>query len=164
VQVTVQGLDISVKGPRGQLQRRFNDLVEIKQEGEGLVVTPRGNDKRGRAMQGLSRSLLNNMVEGVSNGFKKSLEVHGVGYKVAAEGAGLKLDLGFSHSINFELPAGLSATVQGSRVTIEGVDKELLGQTAANIRALRPPEPYKGKGIRYVDENVRRKEGKKAVG
>ena len=160
----MKGQTVKVKGPKGALERRMNDLVEMKIDGTNVLVSTKGNDKRVSAMHGLARSLLFNMVEGVTNGYKKQLEVQGVGYKASLQGRTLKLEVGYSHPVLFELPKGVDAKVEGLMLTLEGVDKELLGQTCADLRARKPPEPYKGKGIRYTTEHVRRKEGKKAVG
>ncbi|HEV8324412.1 MAG TPA: 50S ribosomal protein L6 [Myxococcota bacterium] len=164
VQVEVAGATVKVKGPKGALERRFNDLVEVTVEGSNAVVKTRGNDKRVSAMHGLTRSLLRNMVDGVTQGYSRAIEVQGVGYKASMQGRTLKLEVGYSHPVLFELPKGVDAKVDGLVVTLASIDKELLGQTCADIRARKPPEPYKGKGIRYTTEFVRRKEGKKAVG
>ncbi len=166
VTVKIEGQNITVKGPKGELSRTIHPLASAELDGDNLVVK-RANDSRYcRAIHGLTRSLLNNMVVGVSQGFKKELLVVGIGYKVDAQGNTLKLNIGFSHPIEFPLPKGITAKVERQKdikITLEGIDKELLGLTAARIRALRPPEPYKGKGIRYVDEEIIRKAGKAAA-
>ncbi len=164
VEVKIDGQGVEVKGPKGVLSRQFHPLVEITQDEGALKVNPREQNQQGKALWGLSRTLLNNMVVGVSAGFTKVMEISGVGYKAEMAGATLKLALGFSHPVNFELPQGISGSVEKNTiVTLTGVDKELLGQTCASIRAYRPPEPYKGKGIKYAGEVIRRKVGKAGV-
>ena len=161
VEVKINGQDVEVKGPKGKLARTFHPLVEITQESDGLKVAPREATQEGRSLWGLSRSLLNNMVVGVSDGFSKVLEVNGVGYRAEVAGSTLKMALGFSHPVEFALPEGISAQVEKNTViTVSGIDRELLGQTCATIRGFRPPEPYKGKGIKYANEFIRRKAGK----
>lgn len=151
---------VSVKGPMGELSRQFPRTISLNRE-EGVINVTRPNDEgKQRALHGLSRSLLNNMVTGVTTGFTKTLEVQGVGYRAQMQGSNLQLALGFSHPVVVAPPEGISFTVEGPRVSIGGIDKERVGQVAANIRKLRPPEPYKGKGIRYSGEKVRRKAGK----
>jgi large subunit ribosomal protein L6 len=151
---------VSVKGPKGELSRQFPATISLDRD-EGVINVTRPNDEgKQRALHGLSRSLLNNMVTGVTTGFVKTLEVQGVGYRAQMRGSNLQLALGFSHPVIVSPPSGISFTVEGPRVNIEGIDKERVGQVAANIRKLRPPEPYKGKGIRYTGERVRRKAGK----
>lgn len=161
VTVTVgEGNSVSVKGPKGELTRQFPASISFDRD-EGVINVTRPNDEgKQRALHGLSRSLLNNMVTGVSTGFTKVLEVQGVGYRAQMQGSNLQLALGFSHPVVVAPPAGITFTVEGPRVNVEGIDKEKVGQVAANIRKLRPPEPYKGKGIRYSGERVRRKAGK----
>jgi len=162
VQVVIEGQRVVVKGSKGELQRQFDPQVQVAlQEGE-LVVTRSGDDPAVRALHGLTRALLANMVEGVSTGFRKSLEIEGVGYRAEVQGKDLVLMLGFSHPVRYPCPTGLAFRVeQGNRIIhVEGIDKELVGETAARIRAIRGPEPYKGKGIRYQGERVRRKAGK----
>jgi large subunit ribosomal protein L6 len=147
------------------LQREFHPDVSIEQENGALLVKRPDDEQRHRALHGLSRSLLANMVEGVSNGYTRVLEIQGVGYRAAKTGDALTLALGFSHPVEIFAPEGVSFNVEGNtRIRIEGIDKELVGQVAANIRAIRKPEPYKGKGIRYQGENVRRKAGKAGKG
>ncbi len=151
----------SVKGPKGQLQREIHPLSNVSVEDDVIHVTPVDESRDARALWGLTRTLINNMVVGVTEGFKKGLEIVGVGYRVEQKGNTLVFSLGFSHPVEFELPKGISATLdKQNKVMLEGIDKELLGHTAAKVRAFRPPEPYKGKGVRYMNEHVRRKVGK----
>lgn len=164
VEVKIAGQQVDVKGPKGSLSREFHPMVEVLKEDASLRVTPREESQEARALWGLSRSLLNNMVTGVSQGFVRVLEINGVGYRAEVAGNTLKLALGFSHPVDFTLPKGIDASVEKNTVvTLSGIDKELLGQTAATIRAFRPPEPYKGKGIKYKEETIRRKVGKAGV-
>jgi len=164
VEVTIKGQKVDVKGPKGSLSRELHPLVEVVSQDNELRVKPREQSIKAKALWGLSRSLLNNMVLGVSQGFSKVLEINGVGYRAELSGDTLKLSLGFSHPVEFKLPKGVSATVEKNTViTLTSIDKELLGQTAATIRAFRPPEPYKGKGIKYADEVIRRKVGKAGI-
>jgi len=164
VDVKVAGSAVTVKGKLGQLQKSFNAGMKITVE-EGKVLVERADDSRSnRSLHGLTRSLISNMVTGVSKGFFKTLLIEGVGYKVVAKGAGLEFALGYSHAITLSPPDGISfKTPKPTELTIEGLDKQLVGQVAADIRKLRKPEPYKGKGIRYSGERVRRKAGKTAV-
>jgi large subunit ribosomal protein L6 len=155
-----EGNHITVKGPKGELARQFPATVAFSQE-DGVVTVTRENDEgKQRALHGLSRSLLNNMVTGVTTGFTKTLEVQGVGYRAQMQGSSLQLALGFSHPVVVAPPEGITFNVEGPRILVQGIDNEQVGQVAANIRKLRPPEPYKGKGIRYLGERVRRKAGK----
>ncbi len=164
VEAKIDGQYIEVKGPKGKLSRTLNDLVELSQENGSIRVKPVDDSLKARGMWGLARSLINNMVLGVSQGFSKVLEINGVGYRAEISGKSLKLSLGFSHPVVYDLPEGISATVDKNTViTLTGIDNELLGQTAATVRAFRPPEPYKGKGIKYADETIRRKVGKAGV-
>lgn len=161
VEVTLDGKSVKVKGPKGELHREISEFVEVVMDG-GIIEVRRPDDSRSaRSHQGLNRSLIANMVEGVSAGFKRSLEINGVGYRAELRGAFIRFDLGYSHPIMFELPPSVSAVIERqTQLTLESVDKELLGQVAAKIRSLRKPEPYKGKGIKYSDEVIRRKVGK----
>ena len=162
VTVDIEGQEVKVDGPKGSLSMTVNALVDLKVE-EGLVVfVPNGNDRKSEAMAGTTRALVQNMVLGVSEGFEKRLELQGVGYRAQAKGNQLSLQLGFSHPVDYELPEGISAeTPSQTEIVISGNDKQQVGQVCAEIRGFRPPEPYKGKGIRYQGEYVRRKEAKK---
>jgi large subunit ribosomal protein L6 len=161
VSVSLNGQTLSVKGPKGELSRTFHPEMKITVDGPTVVVTRPSDEARHRALHGLTRSLVNNMVEGVAKGFSRVLEIQGVGYKAEKKGAALQLSLGFSHPVAYPTPAGITFTVDNNTVLkIEGPDKELVGQVAAEIRSLRKPEPYKGKGVRYQGETVRRKAGK----
>lgn len=162
VTVTLSGQDITVKGPVGELSHTVHGLVKVSQEENNLVTTVAEESKQAWAQAGTARALINNMVEGVSKGFEKKLVLQGVGYRAKAAGKSVDLSLGFSHPIKHEIPAGITVeTPSQTEITLKGADKQLVGQTAANIRAYRKPEPYKGKGVRYSDEYVRRKEAKK---
>lgn len=162
VTVTLSGQDITVKGPAGELSRTIHSDVVISQE-ENTIVTNIANEGKGAwAQAGTARALINNMIIGVSAGFEKKLILNGVGYRAKAAGQNLNLSLGFSHPVDHAIPAGIKVeTPSQTEIVLKGADKQLVGQVAANIRAYRKPEPYKGKGIRYSDENVRRKEAKK---
>jgi len=164
VQVEINGSYVKVTGPRGNLDRTIDPEIRLHLEDGRLLVTRPSDEARHRAMHGLTRALLANMVTGVENGFRKTVELVGVGYRAQKQGEKLVLALGFSHPVEIEPPAGIAFTVEGPRVHIDGTDKELVGQVAANIRKLRPPEPYLGKGIRYLGERVRRKAGKSGKG
>ncbi|MDH4146742.1 MAG: 50S ribosomal protein L6 [Acidimicrobiia bacterium] len=162
VEVAVDGRDVTVKGPKGTLSHTVPPTITVRQ-GEGAILVERGDDEReSRALHGLTRSLVNNMVVGVSDGFRRELEIVGVGYRATAQGdARLELALGFSHPVSVEAPAGITFEVPAAtRIAVVGIDKQLVGQVAANIRSLRKPEPYKGKGIRYAGERIIRKAGK----
>ena len=162
VTVTLDGQTVSVKGPKGERSWTVADEIEVTQGDDGLNLTMREDNQRSRAMWGLSRTLVDNMVVGVTTGFEKSLDLVGVGYRAAMKGNALSLQLGFSHDVNIEPPAGVTFAVpKQTEIKISGADKQAVGQIAAVIRKLRPPEPYKGKGVRYTGEKVRRKEGKK---
>lgn len=161
VSVDIDGQSVKVKGPKGELNRQFHERVTVSLD-EGEAVVNRLDDTReSRALHGLSRALLANMVQGVSDGFKKELEVVGVGYRAQLKGRDIEMQLGFSHPVNFSAPDGITFEVpEPTKIVISGIDKELVGQVAANIRKIRPPEPYKGKGVRYSGEHIRRKAGK----
>lgn len=162
VTVTLEGQTVTVKGPKGQLAWTVADEIEVRQEGGELMLTKRQDSGRAQAMWGLSRTLVANMVEGVTTGFERTLELVGVGYRAAMKGQALSMQLGFSHEVEVPPPAGIAFTVpKQTEIKISGIDKQAVGETAARIRRLRPPEPYKGKGVRYAGEKVRRKEGKK---
>lgn len=161
VQVTIADDNhVTVKGPKGQLERQFPRTMHLTQEDHTLLVSRPNDEGKQRALHGLSRTLLDNMVTGVTTGFTRTLEVQGVGYRAQLQGTSLQLALGFSHPVVVPPPDGITFAVEGPRVHVQGIDKEHVGQVAANIRKLRPPEPYKGKGIRYLGERVRRKAGK----
>jgi large subunit ribosomal protein L6 len=164
VTVTIDGPSVTVAGPQGTLSRALPQPIAIHQEGEALVVTRPDDERSHRALHGLSRSLVANMVTGVTQGFSKELEIVGVGYRAVAKGPGaLELSLGFSHTVPFTAPEGVTFEVpSATRVVVRGIDKEKVGQVAANIRKIRKPEPYKGKGVRYAGERVLRKAGKAA--
>ena len=164
VDVKVDGRTISVKGPKGTLEREIPGTITITQDGDTLVCERPNDENKTKAMHGLTRSLVNNMVIGVTDGFTKNLEIVGVGYRAIAQGPSkLELQLGFSHPVPFEAPDGVTFEVPvPTKITVRGFDKQLVGQVAANIRKIRKPEPYKGKGIRYADERVLRKAGKSA--
>jgi len=162
VEILIAGQGVTVKGKNGTLERVFNDAVEIIQEENALKAVPREGFDDGWAQAGTARALLNSMVIGVTDGFEKKLELNGVGYRAQAQGTKLNLTLGFSHPVVYEMPKGISVeTPSQTEIVVKGSDKQLVGQVAANIRGYRPPEPYKGKGVRYSDEIVRRKEAKK---
>ena len=160
VSVEVAAQAVTVKGPKGELSTPTHPKIEYAVEGAMVHVTRVDDTRVARAQHGLRRTLLANLVEGVSKGFSKTLEVIGVGYKVAAAGNTVTLTVGFSHPVDFKLPAGIEAKVEGNKLTLSGIDKVLLGETAARIRRVRPPEPFKGKGIKYEAETIRRKAGK----
>ncbi len=164
VTVTLSGALVNVKGPQGTLERRLPEGITIVQEGDTLVVSRPDDERRHRALHGLSRSLVANMVSGVTEGFSKELEIVGVGYRAMAKGStALELALGFSHPVLVDAPEGISFEVPApTRIVVKGIDKEKVGQVAADIRKLRKPEPYKGKGVRYANERVLRKAGKAA--
>jgi large subunit ribosomal protein L6 len=162
VEVKVAGNTVTAKGPKGELTHEMLPGFEVVIEEGQAEVRKSSVEKNAAALHGLSRALVNNIVEGVATGFSKSLEVVGTGYRAQVQGNTLVLNLGFSHPIEFELPAGISAAVEGNRITVSGIEKQVVGEVAAKIRRYRPPEPYKGKGVRYVGEHVRRKAGKSA--
>ena len=159
---SISGQTVEVKGPKGTRSFTASDDVTLTIEGETIKVTPRGLSKRARAQWGMSRSMIANLVTGVTTGFRKEMEIQGVGYRAAMRGRDLQLQLGFSHEVLYEVPEGVTvASPKQTEISVEGIDQQLVGQVAANIRAWKKPEPYKGKGIRYKGEFVFRKEGKK---
>lgn len=162
VDVKLESDEVLVSGPKGKLRQQFlSDVVEVKLEDGRVLVGRRGDAKQHRSAHGLTRTLIANMVEGVSKGFRKSLEITGVGYRVAKSGENLTLSLGYSHPVAFEAPQGIALSVEGqTKIHVDGIDKQAVGQVAADIRRLREPEPYKGKGIRYEGERIRKKLGK----
>jgi len=157
VDVTIDGQDVTVKGPKGTLSRTISEPLSVPRQEDGSILVTRPDDeRRSRSLHGLSRTLINNMVIGVTEGYSKQLEIVGTGYRVAAKGQGIELSLGFSHTVTVEPPEGITFTVDGNlKITVSGISKEQVGEVAANIRKIRPPEPYKGKGVRYAGENVR---------
>ena len=162
VTATVEGKTVKVKGPKGELKVTLVPEVDASVGADGVTLTPREDMENARAMWGMSRTLVNNLVTGVTTGFSQKLEIQGVGYRAAVQGKNLNLQLGFSHDVSYPIPAGIAITAEKpTMLTVAGIDKQLVGQVAAEIRAYRKPEPYKGKGVRYVGEYVRRKEGKK---
>ncbi|MBU0495787.1 MAG: 50S ribosomal protein L6 [Chloroflexi bacterium] len=161
VTVQFEGQHITVHGPLGTLERELVPDMQVTQEGDTLVVRRPSDSKRHKAFHGLTRSLVANMVIGVSEGYRKDLEIHGVGYKAQMIGDAIEIQVGYSHPVRMEPPAGIKFTLEGAqRVGVQGIDKELVGEVAARIRAIRKPEPYLGKGIRYAGEQIRRKAGK----
>lgn len=163
VKIQVQGRRVNVEGPKGKLEYTAPEGVDVLIEDKQVVFKRKGEAREYRALHGLVRSLVNNMVEGTLNGFQKNLEIQGVGFKAAVQGKNLNLSLGYSHPLLYPIPSDIKITVTDqTKVQIEGVDKQKVGQVAADIRAYYPPEPYKGKGVRFAGENVRRKEGKTA--
>src|SRR5580698_1451069 len=161
VKVEVKGQKVHVEGPKGKLDMELHARTSLKVEGDKVVVSRSGEDAQARALHGTSRALINNMVKGVSEGFVKKLEIQGVGFKAAVQGKVVNLALGFSHPINYTIPDQVKVTVEeNTKLTIEGPDKKVVGQVASEIRSFYPPEPYKGKGVRYAGEHVQRKEGK----
>ncbi|GHA12823.1 50S ribosomal protein L6 [Devosia pacifica] len=162
VTVAIDGRSVSAKGPKGELSMMLMDNVSVENSDDGVVVTPNNDSSKARAAWGTTRALIQNMVTGVSNGFEKRLAIQGVGYRAAMQGRDVKLSLGFSHEVVYQAPEGITlATPTPTEIVISGIDKQQVGQVASNIREWRPPEPYKGKGVRYADEQVFRKEGKK---
>jgi len=164
VEVTYKEKFLNVKGEKGVLSRSIHPALDLKFENKTIHVTVYKDDRVSRALQGSIRSLVANMVHGVSKGFERVLQINGIGYRAVLKGNSIALNLGYSHPVDFVLPKGISATVdKKNSITLAGIDKEVLGQTAASIRMLRPPEPYKGKGIKYAEEHIRRKAGKTGV-
>jgi large subunit ribosomal protein L6 len=161
VKVNVKGSKVFVEGPKGKLDMEIPRRTSLKIEGTTITVARDGEDSEARALHGLSRSLVNNMVKGVSEGYVKKLEINGVGFKAAVQGKIVNMSLGYSHPINYEIPEQVKVTVEeNTKITIEGPNKQSVGQVAAELRAFYPPEPYKGKGVKYSDERIERKEGK----
>jgi large subunit ribosomal protein L6 len=161
IKVDIKGSHVNVTGSKGSLERDIRPEIELRQEGDQLIVSPKGTSKRVMAFWGMTRTLLDNMVVGVDKGFQKKLIVEGVGYRAKVENGVLVLNVGYSNPVDFQLPDGITATVdKNNQITLDGIDKELLGLTAARIREVRKPEPYKGKGIRYEGEHIVRKVGK----
>ena len=159
---TINGNDVTVKGPKGTLSRTIAQPLSVTRQEDGTILVTRPNDEReSRSLHGLSRTLINNMIIGVTEGYTKNLEIVGTGYRAAQKGTGIELSLGFSHTVVVEAPEGITLKVDGNlKIEVSGISKEQVGEVAANIRKIRPPEPYKGKGVRYAGENVRRKVGK----
>lgn len=161
VKVEIKGAKVLVEGPKGKLQQSIPARVTATVEKDSIVVSRQGDDAEAKALHGLTRALINNMIKGVSEGYVKKLEIHGVGFKAAVKGKQLDLALGFSHPVLFDIPDQIKITVdENTKLTVEGPDKQVVGQVAAEIRGYYPPEPYKGKGVRYVGEHIVRKEGK----
>ena len=162
VTVTIDGQTVKVKGPKGELQTKLVDLVDVKLEDGQVVVSPVDQTKPARSAWGMSRTLVANLITGVTDGFTRKLEINGVGYRAAVQGQGLQLNLGYSHDVVYPIPQGIEIkTPKPTEIEISGIDKQRVGQVAAEIRGWRPPEPYKGKGIKYAEETIFRKEGKK---
>ncbi|MBO4445369.1 MAG: 50S ribosomal protein L6 [Clostridia bacterium] len=164
VEVKLDGTTVSVKGPKGELTRTVHPNMKVEVNGAEVTVTRPNDNKENRSLHGLTRSLIANMVKGVTDGFTKELEVNGVGYRASVEGNKLVLNVGYSHPVEMPLPDGIKAEVNDKKITISGIDNQKVGQFAAEVREKRPPEPYKGKGIKYMDEHIRRKEGKAGKG
>ncbi|MFV0463866.1 MAG: 50S ribosomal protein L6 [Nostocoides sp.] len=161
VDVKIDGPDVTVKGPKGQLSLTVSAPIEVAQNDGSLEVTRPDDERTSRSLHGLTRSLINNMVLGVTEGYEKKMEIHGTGYRVVAKGSDLEFALGYSHPITVKAPEGISFSVENpTRFSVVGIDKQLVGEVAANIRKLRKPDPYKGKGVRYANERIRRKVGK----
>ena len=161
IEVKLDGQKITVKGPKGTLEKNINENITVKLENNVITVTRPNDEKENGSLHGLTRTLINNMIQGVSNEYTKQLEINGVGYRAAKQGNTLVLTLGYSHPVKMEEPAGITYEVPNpNSVIVRGIDKELVGQMAAEVRKQRLPEPYRGKGIKYVDEHIRRKEGK----
>lgn len=160
VDIKIKDLVVTVKGPKGTLEQKVHPNMDLEQEGNTLLVKRPNDSKENKSLHGLTRSLIYNMVYGVTEGFKKELEVNGVGYRVQKQGKNLVMNLGFSHQVTVPDTQDVTTAVEGNKITVNGADKQKVGQFAAQIREKRPPEPYKGKGIKYTDETIRRKEGK----
>jgi len=162
VTANIDGQSVSIKGPKGQLEAVLVADVLVALDDDGISVKPRDDSKRSRSMWGMQRTVVANMIEGVSSGFSKTLEINGVGYRAQLQGRNLQLALGFSHDVNYAIPEGIDiACPKPTEITVSGIDKQKVGQVAAEIRRYRPPEPYKGKGVKYAGEYIFRKEGKK---
>ena len=165
VEVTLDGSTVTVKGPKGTLSGTFNKNMTIAMDGDTVVVTRPNDEKENRSLHGLTRTLIANMVEGVSNGYTKTLDIVGIGYRASMQGKDVVLSVGYSHTVTIAAPEGITLTCPSpNQIVVTGPDKQKVGQVASEIRGVRPPEPYKGKGIRYSDEHVRRKEGKAGKG
>jgi large subunit ribosomal protein L6 len=161
VDITIDGQHVAVKGPKGELALTVKEPIEASKVENQVIVTRPDDERSSRSLHGLSRTLINNLIIGVTEGYKKELEIVGTGYRIASQGQGVEFQLGYSHPITVEPPAGITFTVEGNtKLVVSGIDKQAVGEVAANIRKLRKPEPYKGKGVRYAGENVRRKAGK----
>jgi large subunit ribosomal protein L6 len=162
VTANVEGQIVKIKGPKGALQVVLHDDVQVQMDKGAIKLDPRGESKRARSLWGTSRTLVNNLIAGVTKGFEERLEINGVGFRAAVQGRSLQIQLGFSHDVNFPIPEGITiATPKPTEVVVTGIDKQKVGHVAAEIRGFRPPEPYKGKGVKYVGEYIFRKEGKK---
>ena len=164
ITVSADSNNVAVKGSKGELSVTVDSIIKVEVKDNKVVLSLKKETKKANALWGLSRSLIANMIYGIEKGYEKELELQGVGYKVAQKGNDLELNLGFSHPVNFKAPEGIEFKIEKNKITISGIDKQLVGQVTADIRSLKKPEPYKGKGIRYVGEQVRRKVGKKAAG
>jgi large subunit ribosomal protein L6 len=164
VEIKIEGLKITAKGPKGELSLDIPSVIDVKKEGEEILVSEKKQTKTSKAFWGTTRSLIFNIIEGVSNGYKRELQVKGVGYRAEMQGEGMTLKVGFSHPVVVDKVEGINFEVNKDTISVSGIEKELVGKVAAEIRSIRPPEPYKGKGIRYKDEVVVLKEGKKSVG
>lgn len=163
VEVNIEDNKVTVKGPKGELQEEVRPEIKVEEKEGKIFISPQRETKKTKAFWGLFRALIFNMVKGVTEGYEKKLQIEGIGYKASLEGEKLVLHVGFSHPVEIKQPQGINFLIEKNIITVSGINKELVGQVAAKIRKVRPPEPYKGKGIRYVDEVVRRKAGKKAV-
>lgn len=163
VEVGIEGNKVTVKGPKGELFKEFSPEVKIAKEGNQVKVSIEKENKKSKSLWGLSRTLIFNMIEGTTSGFSKKLEIEGVGYKAEMKDGEIVISAGFSHPVNLIVPEGIDVLIEKNVITVSGIDKELVGQFAANIRKVKPPEPYKGKGIKYEGEIIRRKVGKKAA-
>ena len=162
VTANVEGQTVKIKGPKGAMQVVLHDDVHVQMDKGAIKLDPRGESKRARSMWGTSRTLVNNLIAGVTKGFEERLEINGVGFRAAVQGRSLQIQLGFSHDVNFPIPEGITiATPKPTEIVVTGIDKQKVGHVAAEIRGYRPPEPYKGKGVKYVNEYIFRKEGKK---